>query len=171
MEQKKLFRTRLFGYKKSDVHSYLLTFSEKNQDKLNEQYDKQDALVKENHALKQQNEAYAARIADFEQRLKDFEEKKGLINNAILSAEKRANEVMDEALAEANKRKTDIETDIAHSAMILKKMNTEIKYLKENVMDSMHKYQKELDDFISVTDKEAKEAEKIQGEKTPETEE
>ena len=156
MNQKKLFRTRLFGYSKKDVHMYLLENSEKMQTKLDDQYKKADALTRENHALKAQNEEFAARIAEFEQKLKDFEEKKELINNAILSAEKRANEVIAEALVEVNQRKNDIESDIAHSAMILKKMNAEIKYLKENVIQSVHKYQKELDIFISATDKEVK---------------
>lgn len=161
MEQKKLFRTRLFGYSKNDVHAYLLESSDKAQAKLNAQYDKMDALVQKNHALKAENENYAARIEAFEQKLKDFEEKKGLISNAILSAEKRANEVLQEALVEAEQRKTDLETDIAHSAKILKKMHEEIKFLNGNVLDSVQKYQKELDILINATGKEAEEAEKI----------
>lgn len=109
MSQNKLFRTRLFGYKKSDVNNYLLQNSEKTQAKLNEQYDKSDALVQENHALKEKINNLTAQVASLNEELSDFRTKKEVISSAILDAELRAADILKNA--EQKKAKIDEEAE------------------------------------------------------------
>ena len=94
MKAIKLFPTRLFGYKKKAVNAYLLENGERNQSKLNEQYDKVDALVQENYELKARIEELTAQNAALKAEHADFLKSKDVISNAILNAEKQAAEII-----------------------------------------------------------------------------
>ena len=70
----------------------------------------------------------------------------------MLTAEKKAHDIILEAENEAIGRKKEIEAEIKHSNLVLKKLNEEIKQLKSSLMSSVNKYQSELDTMIRATD-------------------
>jgi len=132
------FRKSLFGFKKKDVTEYLNKYSVETQKCLDEKDDKIEDLQKENENLKA--------------KLFDYEEKNKFVGNALLTAEKKAHDIILEAENEAINRKKQIEAEIKYSHLVLKKLNEEIKQLKSNLMSSVNKYQSELDTMIQATD-------------------
>ena len=132
------FRKSLFGFKKKDVTEYLNKYSVETQKCLDEKDDKIEDLQKENENLKA--------------KLFDYEEKNKFVGNALLTAEKKAHDIILEAENEAIGRKKEIEAEIKHSNLVLKKLNEEIKQLKSSLMSSVNKYQSELDTMIRATD-------------------
>lgn len=132
------FRKSLFGFKKKDVTEYLNKYSVETQKCLDEKDDKIEDLQKENENLKA--------------KLHDYEEKNKFVGNALLTAEKKAHDIILEAENEAINRKKQIEAEIKYSHLVLKKLNEEIKQLKSNLMSSVNKYQSELDTMIQATD-------------------
>lgn len=121
MKSVKLFPTRLFGYKKKAVNEYLLQNGERNQTKLNEQYDKVDALVQENYALKEQLEALTEENRALKAEHAEFLKSKEVIGNAILDAEKQAAEI----IKKAEEEKERLDTEIKEAQETLKKLHTD----------------------------------------------
>lgn len=134
----KKFKTSLFGFKKRDVINYLIDYSLNTDKTLDENSDLIDDLKKENAELKA--------------KLCDLEEKNKFVGNALLNAERKANEIIMEAEKEALDKKKEIDVEIKHSTLVLKKLNEEIKILRSNLMTSVNKYQNELDSIINLTD-------------------
>jgi len=121
MKSVKLFPTRLFGYKKKAVNAYLLENGERNQTKLNEQYDKVDELVQENYALKAQLEALTEENRALKAEHAEFLKSKEVIGNAILDAEKQAAEI----IKKAEEEKERLDTEIKEAQETLKKLHTD----------------------------------------------
>lgn len=121
MKTVKLFPTRLFGYKKRAVNEYLLENGERNQTKLNEQYDKVDALVQENYELKAKLGALSLENQALKAENADYIKTKDVISNAILNAEKQAAEI----IAKAEARKEELEAEIKEAETALKKLHTD----------------------------------------------
>lgn len=121
MKSMKLFPTRLFGYKKSAVNNYLLETGERNQAKINEQYDRVDALVQENHELKSKLDAVIAENNALKEEHADFLKSKELISDAILAAEKQAAEI----LKNAEEKKSELDEEITEAQEALKKLHTD----------------------------------------------
>lgn len=109
MKNKKIMPTRLFGYKKKAVNAYLLEMNDQNTIALNEKNDRIDDLVQENHALKARIELLEAENKSLKQELIEYYEKKNIISNAILSAEKQAEDIIKDA--EAKKIEVEQETE------------------------------------------------------------
>ncbi len=99
MKNKKIMPTRLFGYKKKAVNAYLLDMNKQNTIALNEKNDRIDDLVQENHTLKARIELLEAENKSLRQELAEYYEKKDIISNAILSAEKQAEDIIKDAEA------------------------------------------------------------------------
>ncbi len=141
----KLFKTSMFGYKKKLVNAYIEELSVKTQQSLDASEDKIYDLEKEIDALKE--------------KLEKLESDAATVSNAIITAEKKAEEVVSvaqekadaiisdaEKLKEEKIKETEIETKEAE--MRLRKLNEEIRQLKTNIILSANKYTKELDQLI-----------------------
>ncbi|MBO5453384.1 MAG: DivIVA domain-containing protein [Clostridia bacterium] len=133
----KKFRKGLFGFKKKDVVQYLNDYSAETQRALDEKDDLISDLKKENKEL--------------QTKLDDYQEKNRFVGNALLNAEKKAHDIIAEAEKEALSRKKEIDNEIKHSSLVLKKLNEEIKQLRSNLMTSVNKYQSELDIMINAS--------------------
>ena len=118
MEQKKLFPTRLFGYKKKAVNMYLLESGEKAVEKLNEQFDRIDTLVQENHDLKMRVSALESENKTLNSELAEYRSNKEVIASAILNAERQASDVV----KAAELKKVEIETETEAATEALKKL-------------------------------------------------
>ena len=121
MKTAKLFPTRLFGYKKRAVNEYILQNGERNQTKLNEQYDKVDTLVQENYELKEKLNAVMAENKALKAEHADYIKSKDVISDAILNAENQAAEI----IAKAEARKSELQEEISEAENYLKKLHAD----------------------------------------------
>lgn len=135
----------MFGYKKKIVNEYIEDLSVRTENALNEAEDRIDELEKANRQLKELVEKY-----------KSEEEKVG---NAIITAQKKAEEIISKAEADAEKcvkeaedkhkeTMADLENKSEEAKMKLRKINEEIRQLKTNIVLSANKYTKELDSLM-----------------------
>ena len=134
----KKLRKSLFGFKKKDVVNYLNAYSNETQIALDEKDDLISDLTKENKELKA--------------KLEKFEEQNRFVGDALLNAEKKAHEIVIEAEKKGMERKAEIDGEIKHASLVLKKLNEEIKQLRSSLMVSVNKYQNELDTIIKASD-------------------
>ncbi len=141
----KLFKTAMFGYKKKTVNEYIEDLSTKTLNALNEAEDKIEDLEKENERLNGLLEKYKSEEAS--------------VSSAIITAEKKADEIIKEAkekaenyIADAEKenaeKKQALENETAEAKMKLRMINEEIRQLKTNIVLSANKYTKELDSLM-----------------------
>lgn len=141
----KLFDISMFGYDKKAVNAYIEDLSNKTKQLVDEKEDKIDDLEKEVERLKA--------------KIDKLEGDAAMVSNAIITAEKKAEEIVaqaqekaDEILGKAEKEKEEkmieIENETKESELKLKKLNEEIRQLKTNIVISANKYSKELDQLI-----------------------
>lgn len=130
----KLFKKSLFGFNKADVISYITNLSEKTDAKIDELEDKIDELEKANKELTEN--------------LNMLNKDKDSISAAILTAEKKAEEIVSEAVKEGLDKKAKTEEELKEAAMKLKKLHEEIRQLKTNIVLSANKYKDELNLLI-----------------------
>lgn len=142
MNEDRKFKTRLFGYSKKNVNDFIIHFNMETQKRLDEKDDIIEDLKKEN--------------AELSKKLDALEQEKIFVGDAFLKAEKKADEIIQEAVKEGLAKKAQVENEIKQSAAVLKKINEEIRQLRNNVISSVNKYQSELDDLIKITDEESK---------------
>ena len=135
----KKLRKSLFGFKKKDVADYLTAYSNETQKALDEKDDLISDLKKENKELKE--------------KLEKYEEQNRFVGDALLNAEKKAHEIVTAAEKKGLERKAEIDGEIKHASLVLKKLNEEIKQLRSSLMLSVNKYQNELDTIINAADK------------------
>ena len=108
--------------------------------------DEKDDIIED---LKKEN-------TELSKKLDALEQEKIFVGDAFLKAEKKADEIIQEAVKEGLAKKAQVENEIKQSAAVLKKINEEIRQLRNNVISSVNKYQSELDDLIKITDEESK---------------
>lgn len=141
----KLFKTSMFGYKKKVVNEYIEELSIKTQKSLDESEDKIYDMGKEIAALKE--------------KIAELENNAATVSNAIIAAEKKAEEIVAQAqgkadaiISDAEKYKEEkikeTENETKEAEMRLRKLNEEIRQLKTNIILSANKYTKELDQLI-----------------------
>lgn len=141
----KLFKSSMFGYKKNDVIEYIENLSSKTEYALGEAEDKIEELEKENEKLKENIEKYKNDAAS--------------VSSAIITAEKKAEEIISNAQEKAEKilknaeeesqtKKAELENQLEESKLKLRKLNEEIRQLKTNIVISANKYTKELDSLM-----------------------
>lgn len=141
----KLFKSRMFGYSKKAVNAYIEDLSNKTKLSLDESEDKIDGLEKEIETLKEKNQK--------------LESDAKMISNAIITAEKKAEEIVSLAQEKADKiiedaenakeiKMAEIANETKEAEMKLKKLNEEIRQLKTNIIISANKYTKELDQLM-----------------------
>lgn len=141
----KLFKTSMFGYKKKVVNEYIEELSIKTQKSLDESEDKIYDMGKEIAALKE--------------KIAELENNEATVSNAIITAEKKAEEIVAQAqgkadaiISDAEKYKEEkikeTENETKEAEMRLRKVNEEIRQLKTNIILSANKYTKELDQLI-----------------------
>ena len=141
----KLFKSSMFGYKKRDVINYIEDLSAKTELALGEAEDKIEALEKENEMLKENIEKYQSDASS--------------VSNAIITAEKKAEEIVANAKEKAENylknaeeehqvKKAELENELKEAQLKLRKLNEEIRQLKTNIVISANKYTKELDSLM-----------------------
>ena len=140
MQQRKL-KTALFGYKKKDVTAFV--------DELITEYEQTIQSQKEEIAqIKKQNQALIAENGDSFKKLRDLEAEREYVSKAVISAEKRAKCVIEEAEKEMATLKTNKMAEIALANEELEKLKTQIESLKKSAVATLKKYEAQMNDLI-----------------------
>ena len=140
MQPRKL-KTALFGYKKKDVTAFV--------DELITKYEQTIQSQKEEIAqIKKQNQALIAENGDSFKKLRDLEAEREYVSKAVISAEKRAKCVMEEAEKEMATLKANKMAEIALANEELEKLKTQIESLKKSAVATLKKYEAQMDDLI-----------------------
>jgi len=129
------FKKSLIGYKKSIINDYIVELNLKTQKMINDRDDEICDLEKENEALNE--------------KVKILTEKNNLVGEAILAAEKKAREIIEDAKKEAEKIKAEADAEVEKSKAVLAHLTNEINELKAGLSASVTKYQAELDKLVN----------------------
>ena len=140
MENKKIKRA-LFGFGKKSVNVYIAELCAK--------YEKSMAELRdENISLKKQNEVLTEENADSFKKLCELEAEREYISKAVISAEQRAKEVLEETEKEMATIKANKMAEVALANEELEKLKGQINELKASAVATLRKYESQMGDLI-----------------------
>ena len=127
------FRRSLFGYRKKDVLLFVEQFNKETEELLNSREDRIEDLEKEVERLTGLLEGEKA--------------KSELVTMALVNAESKAREIIDSAIKEGMEKKAEIEKNVKHSSMVLKRINEQMRQINTSVINSVDRCTAELDEI------------------------
>lgn len=127
------FKKALFGYSKKGVNEFVMQFNKETEDLLNKKQDRIDDLEAEVERLKELLEAEKS--------------KSELVTMALVNAESKAREIVDAAVKEGMAKKAELEKNVKHSSMVLKRINEQIRQINTSVISSVDRCTAELDEI------------------------
>ena len=137
----KRLKTALFGYSKKGVAAYV--------DELVSTYEKNIAEPREEtEQLKRQNQTLMSENAESFKKLTALEGERDFVSKAVISAEQRAQEVMEETKKEMATLKANKAAEIALAEEELKKLRAQIAELKQSAVATLRKYEAQMDDLV-----------------------
>ena len=140
METPKL-KKGLFGYKKKAVTEFV--------EDLVAKYEQTIANQKEEIAqIKKQNQTLIAENGESFKKLRELEAERDYVSKAVISAEKRAESVMEETEKEMATLKANKMAEIAMANEELEKLKEQIASLKQSAVATLKKYEAQMDDLI-----------------------
>ena len=135
----------MFGYKKKEVNEFIENWSNKTQKALNDAEDRIEELEKQNEILNEELEKYKKDAASVSNAIITAEKK---AEEIVLDAQKKAENYIKDAEKENEEKKAAIENETKEAHLKLKQINEEIRQLKTNIVISANKYTKELDQLM-----------------------
>ena len=140
MEKGKL-KKGLFGYRKKYVNAYVAELCEKYEKKLLQMQEECTTLKKQNAVLTEEN-------ADSFKKLCELEAEREYISKAVISAEQRAQKVMEDTEKEMATLKANKMAEIALANEELEKIRQQINELKASAVATLRKYESQMGDLI-----------------------
>lgn len=149
MPGEKRFGTSFMGgFKKSDVNSYiekiLMEFDEKLKQKDNEIA-----------ALKNQSKEFRTKYEELYRKAEQINEDRAKIADVLIKAQEKAQLMIEDARQEALEEKKKLEEMIEQEKSKLVDVRQEIKVLKNDVVNTLKKYDIQLGSIVKEDDKEA----------------
>jgi len=141
MPGEKRFGTSLFGFRKSDVNSYIEKMLREFDDKLKE---KDDEIA----ALKNQSIEIKARYEELSKKADQINEDRAKIADVLIKAQEKAELILEDARNQAIEEKKKLEQMIEQEREKLVDIKEELKALKAAVAETLKKYESQLDDII-----------------------
>lgn len=142
MAGEKRFGTSLFGFKKSDVNSYIEKMLREFDDKLKE---KDDEIA----SLKNQNRDNKMKYEDLLKKADQINEDRARIADVLIKAQEKAHLMLEDARVEALEEKRKIEEIIEQEKEKLVDIKEELKGLKAEVVATLKKYEVQLSGIIN----------------------
>jgi cell division septum initiation protein DivIVA len=133
----RLFRTGLFGYKKSDVVGYIEKVSKDFTEKLDAKEKEIDSLKKELDSIKQKADELSGAA-------EEYEVAKASISNAIIKAEKNADLIIEEAKRSSLEEKLKVKREIQEETARLRRLKHEVADLRRDIVSSIKRFNSEL---------------------------
>lgn len=137
----KRFGTSMFGFKKSDVNSYIEKILREFEEKLKEKDDEISALKNQSRDIRQKYEELAKK-AD------QINEDRAKIADVLIKAQEKAELMLEDARAQAMEEKKRLEEMIESEREKLVDIKAELKTLKSEVINTLKKYENQLSDII-----------------------
>ena len=125
-------RSRLFGFKKSDVYDYIIEIDERASEQLNAK-DREIAELK-------------AKLAEYEEKFNEYEKNRDAVVKALILAEKKAGEIVSAAEEEAANMRKNAEAEIREKKDVT---NREIQEQKNNVNREIEIKRKAIKNYYS----------------------
>jgi len=150
MPGEKRFRTSLFGFKKSDVNSYIEKILKEFDDKLKEKDD-------EINTLKSQSKDVKTKYEELLKKAEEINENRAKIANVLIRAQEKAELMLEDARVQAIDEKKKLEQTIEQEKEKLVDIKEELKSLKQEAVNTLKKYESQLNLVIgneSVNDNE-----------------
>jgi cell division initiation protein len=141
MSGEKMFSTSLFGFKKKHVNSYL--------EKMNKEYEEKIKMKEKEIAdIKLQYRDIKSKYDDMNTNIGQIKEDREKVANALITAQEKAETILDEARKQAIDEKKLLEKQIEVEKEKLVDIKQELKVLKVEVVDKLKRYEGELSGFI-----------------------
>ena len=141
MPGEKRFRTSLFGFRKSDVNSYV--------EKILREFDNM-LKEKENEInnIKSQNEGMKEKYNELLSKTEQINADRAKVAYALIQAQEKAERILEEARNQALQEKRSIEELIEKEKEKLIDIKEELKGLKAEAADVLKKYEMQLSNLI-----------------------
>lgn len=145
MAGEKRFGTSLFGFKQSDVNSYIEKILREFDDKLKE---------KENEIANLKNQCREIRIKyeDIARKTDQISEDRAKIADVLIKAQEKADTILDEARIQSNEERKKLSDLTEKEKEKLVDIKQEIKMLKQDVAKVLKKYSDELDILVETAE-------------------
>ena len=138
MAGEKRFGTSLFGFKQSDVNSYIEKILREFDDKLKE---------KENEIadLKNQCREFRIKYEDIARKTDQVGEDRAKIADVLIKAQEKAETILEEARNQSHEERKKLSALTEKEREKLVDIKQEIKFIKQDVIKVLKKYEEELD--------------------------
>ncbi|MDD4494438.1 MAG: hypothetical protein PHV32_08855 [Eubacteriales bacterium] len=146
MAGEKRFRTSLFGFKKNDVNYYIEKILKEFENRLKAKDDEVDAAKEKGREYKMKYESIADKAAQI-----DIDRNK--IADVLIKAQEKAEAIINEAREKAIEEKADIERAIETEKEKLVDAKHELKKLKDEVVETLKRYESQLGGIIEQDEK------------------
>ncbi len=141
MAGEKLFSTALFGFKKQKVYAYIEKLNKECEEKIK-------AKEKEIADIKAQYRDIKSKYDELSTNLQQIKEDREKIANALITAQDKAETIINEAKQQAINEKKTLEKQVEAEKEKLVDIKEELKVLKVEVVDKLKKYEGELSGII-----------------------
>lgn len=142
MAGEKRFRTSLFGFKKTDVNLYI--------EKILQEFDeKLKSKDEEISNLKNQGREIKIKLDEMMQKADQINEDRAKISEVLIKAQEKADTIIEEARLQAIEEKKNLEGLVEKEKEKLVDMKGELKVLKSEVINTLKKYEGQLNEFIA----------------------
>lgn len=142
MSGQKRFGASLFGFKKSDVNNYIERILEEFDSRLKEK-------DKELDRLREKNREITLKYDELSQKASLIEESREKIAGVLIKAEEKAESMLVEAQEKAMEEKARIEKLVEEEKEKLIDVKRELKVLKEDAVNTLNKYQTQMQQIIN----------------------
>lgn len=142
MPGEKRFRTSLFGFKKSDVNSYIEKILREFDDRLKE---KEDEMAH----IKNQNSAVKERYDELLDKAEQINADRAKIADVLIKAQEKAERILEDSRNQALEEKKSIEDLIEKEKEKLVDIKEELKDLKIEAVNTLKKYELQLNNIIN----------------------
>lgn len=132
------FKSKLFGYDKNEVNSYINRIKLENEQALEEK-EKDLANIREKARLAQ------LKVDELQNKIDSIYEKKGKIADILLKVQEKAELMEQETVKKCEDKKLELDNEIANKAEELSGIKKDINTLKEDVITVLDKYRTQLD--------------------------
>ena len=149
MPGEKRFRTSFMGgFKKVDVNSYIEKILREFDDKLKE---KDDEIV----SLKNQSKDIRIKYEELAKKANQINDDRSKIADVLIKAQEKAELMLEDARIEALEEKSKLEGVIEQEKERLVDIRQEMKSLKNEVVNTLKKYETQLGSFVPEDDEQA----------------
>ncbi|MDQ2087400.1 hypothetical protein RBH29_13290 [Herbivorax sp. ANBcel31] len=150
MAGEKRFGTALFGFKQSDVNSYIEKILREFDDKLKE---KEEEIVE----LKNQCRELRIKYEDIARKSGQANEDRSKIADVLIKAQEKAELILEDAQKQANEERKKLSEKTEQEKEKLVDMKEEIKFLKKEISATLKKYESDLDSVVEFAETKAEE--------------